>query len=824
MAAEGLAPSGLVWPPGLPMPLTALIGRERELAEVAQLLEGNRLVTLVGAGGVGKTRLAIEEASVMAPRFADGVDLVDLSGVTDPALLWAAVARVIGIEERADADLVQRLMRILRPQSRLLVLDNCEHLVAASAAAATQLLGFCPELRILATGRVSLGVPGEIHWRVPSLTFPWPEHPPSLDQLDSFGAVSLFVERARAARPGLVIRPADVGALSSICFRLDGIPLALELAAARASALTIGEIAERLDDRFALLNRGAGGPARHQTLRASVEWSHQLLSEPERALLRRLAVFAGGWSLSAAEAVCAGPWVEPGQAAQLLAALVDKSLVQAEDSPTGTRYRLLEAIKAFASEQLTLCGELDAVRASHGTYFAKLGEHMISRLHGKDQGLWACRVDQEGANFRAARLWCAADPARAGLGLRMASGLWEYMLMRGLLEEGAAWLQDVLQRAAGPAAARADGLTGLAVISSVRGESESVGELFAASITAYRQAGDLQGQARVLAILGFWLASQDNRADAAETLERALLLAEQSQDRYFAAFASLMAAMAASVLGDTALARIRAVRSIRLFTEIGDSRGISYARCVLADCLINEGAPAEGLAILRACLGVFDALVDRWGLLVGTCSMALAHAALGDWVQAAFALGVAESLSQRIGGQPFPGVQAAVNAVTAKTVAELGAEINSHREAGRAAGRGERIVSALASARETASHGPLQQHVVLTRRENEITELIAAGLTNRQIAERLFIAQRTVDTHVGHILAKLGCSNRSQVAALTGAAGLRKHLPTWPPADGRAICIFGADTLADGTATNEQAGVPFTEVLEAIELHPRTSA
>ena len=295
------------------MPLTGLVGRERELAELAQLLEGNRLVTLVGAGGVGKTRLAIEEAAVIAPRFPDGVDLVDLSSVADPALLWAAVAMVIGIEERADADMVRRLIRILRPQSRLLVLDNCEHLAAACAAAATQLLGSCPELKILATGRAGLGVPGEVHWRVPSLTFPWPEHPPSLDQLDCFGAVSLFVDRARAARPGLVIRPADVGALSLICFRLDGIPLALELAAARASALTMGEIAERLDDRFALLNREAGGPARHQTLRASVEWSHQLLSEPERALLRRVAVFAGGWSLSAAEAVCAGSPVESGQ-------------------------------------------------------------------------------------------------------------------------------------------------------------------------------------------------------------------------------------------------------------------------------------------------------------------------------------------------------------------------------------------------------------------------------------------------------------------------------------------------------------------------------
>jgi len=770
-------PAGRAWPLGLPMPLTGLVGRERELAEIAQLLEGNRLVTLVGAGGIGKTRLAIEEAAVMAPLFPGGVDLVDLSRIADPALLWPAVARVIGIEERADADLVQRLMRILRLQSRLLVLDNCEHLAAACAVAATQLLGSCPELRILATGRAGMGMPGEIRWRVPSLTFPWPEHLPSLDQLDSFGAVSLFVDRARAARPGLVIRPADVGALSLICFRLDGIPLALELAAARVSALTIGEIAERLDDRFALLNRGAGGPARHQTLRASVEWSHQLLSEPERALFRRLAVFAGGWSLSAAEAVCVGPPVESGQAAPLLAGLVDKSLVQAEESLTGTRYRLLETIKAFAAEQLALCGEPEAVRARHGTYFAELGEHTVSRLHGEDQDLWAYRIDQEQANFRAARLWCAADPARVGLGLRMASGLWEYWLIRGLLEEGAAWLQDVLRRAAGPAAARADALTGLAVMNSLRGDPESAGELFTASIALYEQIDDRQGQARALAVLGFWLASQGD-CGAAEALERALVLAGQSPDRYFAAFSLLMAAMAASVTGNTALARTRAVRSTCLFTEIGDSRGAGYAQCVLAECLINDGAPVQGLAILRACSGVFEALGDRWGLLISAGSIALAHAALGDWARAAFALGVADSLRERIGGRPFQGVQAAIDAVAAKTVAELGAEITPQRQAGMTVGRGDHIAAALGTAKQTASQSPPRQQEVLTPREHEITELISAGLTNRQIAERLFIAQRTVDTHVGHILAKLGCSNRSQVAALNGPGGLLKHLPT----------------------------------------------
>jgi non-specific serine/threonine protein kinase len=732
-------------------------------------------VTLVGSGGVGKTRLAIEEAASLAQRFPDGVNLVDLSEVPDPALLWATVARAVGVEEKEDTELAQRLTRVLRPQNRLLVLDNCEHLLAETAAVAMQLLSGCPQLWILATSREGLGIPGEAIWRVPSLTFPWPGHQPALNEMEGFGAVALFAERARAARPGLVIGTADIAPLSSICFHLDGIPLALELAAARVSALSIREIADRLDDRFMLLSRAVGAPARHQTLRASVEWSHQLLSQAEQALFRRLAVFAGGWSLSAAEEVGGGPPVGHSQAARLLAGLVDKSLVQAEDSFTGTRYRLLEAVKAFALEQLMASAELEEIRARHGTYFADLGERVASRLHGRDQGLWASRLDQDQANLRAASQWCAADPARAVHGLRMAAGLWEYWLIRGLVKEGAAWLEDALQRARGPSRTRAAALSGLAVLTSLRGEFQRGGELLAASIALYEQADDLSGQVRALAILGFWRANDGDREGAAEALDQAMLLAGRTRDLYPAAYARLMAGMAVSAMADRTLARAYATKSVELFSEMGDHRGAGYARCVVADSLSGAGAPAEALAISRTCLEVFEEFRDRWGLLVSTGSVALAHAARGDWRQTAFALGVADSLGERIGGRLFPVMQAAIDAIAAKTAAELGPLANPPREAGRAVGRGDCIAAALGLSPEP---GPskAEQELPLTKREHEVTELIAGGLTNRQIAERLFIAQRTVDTHVGHILAKLGCSNRSQAAVLIG-----RHRPPTAP-------------------------------------------
>ena len=756
------------WPPGLPTALTRLLGREHEIAEITRLVADNRLVTLVGSGGVGKTRLAIEEAAAAAPRFADGVDLVDLSGVPDPSLLWGTVARVVGVEERTDEELAQRLTRVIRPQSRLLVLDNCEQLLAGTAELAMQLLSGCPRLWILATSREGLGMPGEVIWRVPSLTFPWPGHQHSLAEIEEFGATALFLDRARAARPGLAIGTDDITALSFICFRLDGIPLALELAAARVSALSIKEISDHLDDRFTLLSRTVGAPARHQTLRASVDWSHQLLSQAEQALFRRLAVFSRGWSLSAAEEVGAGPPVGR-QAARLLAALVDKSLVQAEETTTGTRYHLLEVVKAYAYEQLAASGELEEIRARHGTYYANLGEQAGEQLHGRDQDLWARCLDQDQANLRAARQWCAADPARAVNGLRMAAGLWEYWLIRGLIEKGAAWLEDALQRAPGPPRARAAALTGLALFTSLCGEFQRGSALCKASIALYEQMDDLPGQARALAVLGYWRANHGDRQGSAEALDRAMLLSGQAQDHYLAAYARLMAGMAASSMADSALARTYAAQSVALFTEIGDRRGAGYARCVLADCLSGDGAPAESLAILRSCLGVFEELLDRWGLLTSTISAALAYTALGDWPQAAFALGVAESLSERLSSRPFPAIQAAIDVIAAKTSAELGPTAAPRREAGRTVGRGDCIASAIGLPPEPAPPHPQHEGLPLTRREHEVTELIIDGLTNKQIAERLFIAQRTVDTHVGHILAKLGCSNRSQAAVLVGA-------------------------------------------------------
>jgi predicted ATPase len=504
---------------------------------------------------VGKTRLAIEVAAGLSADFGDGAGLIDLSAVTDPALLPGSVARGLGVEERSGTSLDERLLRVLRDQHRLLVLDNCEHLRAACADLAAGVLGWCPGVVVMATSRESLGLPGEVTWRVPSLTFPWPEHPPALEDLESFEAIALFLARARAAHPGLRVGPGEVAAVTSICYRLDGIPLALELAAARVAALSPAEIAERLTGRFELLARSGTGPPRHQTLRASVEWSHQLLSGPEQALLRRLAVFSGGWSLEAAEDVCGLPPVAREKVAGRLAGLVDKSLVQAEQAPDGTRYRLPEVIRGFAGEQLAESGELGQVRARHAGHYAELAQRSAPMLLGAEQARWASRLDADTPNLRAARHWCEEDPGRAGTGLRLASALWEYWHIRGRLVEAAEWLAKALAGDGGPEQARGAALLGLGATVAFWGDYDRSRELYARSIEAFRDAGDPHGEARAWVHLGNALLLSHPRASPADAYRRGLALAREVGDIWVEAYALFSTGFVTAASGDVARSR-----------------------------------------------------------------------------------------------------------------------------------------------------------------------------------------------------------------------------------------------------------------------------
>jgi predicted ATPase/DNA-binding SARP family transcriptional activator len=525
----------------LPCPLTAFIGREQELQEVARLVTSARLITLVGGGGVGKTRLALEVAAQVSDAFPGGAAWVELASLADGALVLPSVAAALGVHQDAgggDADtLAGRLFAPLSEERPLLVLDNCEHVLDAAAALVQMLLQRCPELRVLATSRQRLGLPGEIVWRVPSLSTPDPEQLPSasedaIAEVLRFPAVRLFVERAASAHPGFRLRSgAEAAAVGLICRRLDGIPLALELAAPRARALTLQQIAERLDDRFRLLTSGSRAALpRHQTLRALIDWSYDSLPEAEATLLRRLSVFAGGWTLEAAEAICFDlGWGDEPEAIQnpkskiqntdvldLLDALVDRSLVLVDEVAEGFRYRMLETVREYAGEKLAGSGERAAVRDRHRDWWLELAGRSDSVAQNPEQTAQQTRLAAELDNLRAALTWCQeaaeANPASdaAEVGLRLAAALsWVWARSRYVME-GLEWLEGALARSSEvPAAVRAHGFVRAATLAWTSRKSESTMSFYQSARHEYEEALALahaEGDSRGIAAAALGLA------------------------------------------------------------------------------------------------------------------------------------------------------------------------------------------------------------------------------------------------------------------------------------------------------------------------------
>jgi predicted ATPase/class 3 adenylate cyclase len=449
----------------LPVQLTSFVGRGAQMTDVEKLLVDNRLVTLTGAGGVGKTRLAVEIAARIAAEFRDGVWYVDLAPITHPAVVPVTVARALGLPDQPGRSTMDTLLRFVRDRQMLVVLDNCEHLLDASAELVVALLGAAPGLTVLATSREPIGVAGEVSWRVPSLSV--------TDE-----AIELFIDRGSRARPDFAVDGNTAAAVGEICRRLDGMPLAIELAAARVRALSVAEILDGLHDRFRLLTGGARTAVRRQqTLRASVDWSHALLTEPERVVFRRLAVFLGGFDLDAAQAVAGGGDVERYQVLDLLTLLVDKSLVVAENSAGRTRYRLLETVRQYAAAKLGESGEADAVRSCHRDHYTALAA-MLDAPAGSDYERRLEQAETEIDNLRAAFLW-SRENSDVELALALASSLQPLWFARGRIREGLAWFDaaladDVTQHPGVAPGVRARALADRAVLAPLMGAADSV--------------------------------------------------------------------------------------------------------------------------------------------------------------------------------------------------------------------------------------------------------------------------------------------------------------------------------------------------------------
>jgi predicted ATPase/class 3 adenylate cyclase/Flp pilus assembly protein TadD len=437
-------------PNNLPIQMTSFIGREKEIAEVCRLLKDHRLVTLTGAGGTGKTRLALQTAAGLLEQFADGTWLVELAPLSDPALVPAITARSLGLRELPGAQMIILLQEYLEKRQVLLILDNCEHVIEACVRLADALLQSCPKLSILVSSREVLGIAGEVPLRVPPLTLPDMNQMLPIEELAQYEAIRLFVERATTVSPGFTLTEANAPAILQVCQRLDGIPLAIELAAARVKLLQVAEIAQRLDDRFHLLTGGSRAALpRHQTLRASIDWSYELLSAPEGTLLQRLSVFAGGWTLEGAEAIGCGEGIQACDVLELLGHLVDKSLVQTVSAIAGlNRFRMLETIRQYTHEKLVESGQEEAGCQRHLQYYLELAEKVEWKIRGPDQAEILERMEAELDNLRLALAWLLEGRGRPGWnpepGLRLAAALQWFWHCRGRQDEGIQWLELLL--------------------------------------------------------------------------------------------------------------------------------------------------------------------------------------------------------------------------------------------------------------------------------------------------------------------------------------------------------------------------------------------
>ncbi len=518
----------------LPGQLTSFIGREPEMAEARRLLGQTRLLTLTGMGGEGKSRLALQVAAEAVDAYADGVWLVELASLSDPDLVPQAVAAALGIREEPDKRLVETLTDALRPKSLLLLLDNCEHLVDACARLAETLLRSCPSVSILATSREAFGIGGEAVLPLSSLSLPrGPALPPD-DMLARYELVRLFVDRATAAHPAFRFSAGNAAAVSQVCSRLDGMPLALELAAARVKVLSPEQIVSRLDDRFRLLSGGSRTALpRQQTLRALIDWSYDLLPSPEQTLLRRLSVFAGGWTLDAAESVCAGGEAAERDVLDLLAHLVAKSLVVAEPPEDGqVRYRLLENLRQYAEERLAETDEAESLSRHHRDWFLQFAEDAEPNLFGPQHAPWLNRLEREHDNFRKALRGCQERPADAATFLRLAGALSHFWSVRSYLSEGRGWLETALADAPdAPPAIRAKAMNGAGVLAWSCGDFTQAATFHETDLELRREMQDGRGIARALANLGILASEKADFARARHLFEESLAVYREVGDQ-----------------------------------------------------------------------------------------------------------------------------------------------------------------------------------------------------------------------------------------------------------------------------------------------------
>ncbi|MGI8312776.1 ATP-binding protein [Saccharopolyspora hattusasensis] len=754
-----------------PAEVTSFVGRRQATAEVKRTLSTSRLVTLTGVGGTGKSRLALHVAQQLRRAFADGVWLVELADLRDPSLLADAVAATLGLTDLSNRDREAVLVSYLANKRLLLVLDNCEHLLGGCAHLAAVLLPAAPGLRVLATSREPLGIAGEHVWPVPPLSVPRPEASlPGDGSGRKYEALVLFEERAAAVVPGFTLNRDNERAVARLCQRLDGLPLAIELAAVRLRALTVPEVLARLEDRFRLLTGGdRAAPARHQALRAAVGWSFDLCTELERTLWARLSVFAGGFELAAAEQVCSGDGLLREEAFTGLTGLVDKSLLIMDREAPVARYRMLETIRQYGHERLT-GGEEVVVRRRHRDYYLRLCEEAAADWFGPNQVEWLNRFQAEQPNVWKALEFCLTEPGEARTGLRMAGALYWYWHQHAI-RDGRRWLDRALACDTEPSPERSRALWVVGWIATAQGDIPHALTVLNEAVDRAREFDDEQTLGHALQFTGMakWFQGELSQAVAAH---------EQALAHYRAAGAvNSLTAMALSRLGTIVSQQGDAERAVALCQEGIDlciAQGEQWARAWglwnLASARWLQHDLRQADINVREALRLKIALGDRVGIAWCFELLGWVAAAKDDAQRAAVLFGMGDTRWGQIGQWlgTWQTARDASNHARSQTREALG-----QRRFGAAFEQGQRLTDdealtyALSDrpAAQPAAASVAPELPQLTRREREVAALVAKGMSNKDIAATLMIAQRTAEAHIDHILTKLAFTSRAQIAA-----------------------------------------------------------
>lgn len=746
----------------LPAELSSFVDRNRERAELKRLLATSRLVTITGIGGVGKTRTAIRVAAEVQRAFADGVWLVDLSALTDPLLIAEAVGQALGLQDQSAGPPCDGLARYLAPRRLLLVLDTCEHLVADCSALIRALLRAAPGLRVLATSRQPIGVDGEHVFLLPPLPVPDPAASPADREIDA--AVMLFAERAAAAAPGFTLTADNQDAVARLCRRLDGIPLGIELAAVRTRALPVERIAELVEgwyaDESGLLTRAGGG--RHESLRKAIDGTYALCSAGERTVWARASVFADGFDLDAVQHVC-------GEALDVVAGLVDKSVLVLDGQGSAGRYRMLDTIRGYGVEILRASGEEHEVRRRHRDHYLRLAQRFDAEWCGPRQAEWFRRLTLEHPNLRTALDFSLSDPGEHGAGLELAAALKFFWFGCGHLREGRHHLERAMAVAPEPGPARIHALWACAWLCALQGEADRV-ERYAAECLEY---ADVEAQGWVSYLTAVAAVLRGDPATAVTRAEEAVRLHTSGGDPGTGLLVAMSTqAIALAFLGEHERGAAVTEEHFALCDQMGEQWARSYAEYVRSVIELGRDRPDDAARHARAALSIKRRLGDVGGNALAMDALACAASTLGDAERGARLFGVAHRHWEAVGlpqmGAPDLGASRVWAEKRARDV--LGDQrFDELLAEGLAFDFAAGVAYALEEPTTSERADPAPDWGPLTRREREVAELVAAGMTNQQIADRLVISRRTANTHLEHILTKLDFNARTQIATWVAA-------------------------------------------------------